>query len=81
MLARRFLAATTRGYQYAADHSQAAARIESLIDAHKMLLANASHELRTPLTSITGWAGLLLQDPDSKTIAEAARSLAARGCA
>ena len=26
------------------------ARIESLVDAHKLLLANASHELRTPLT-------------------------------
>ena len=32
--------------------NQAAARIESLVDAHKMLLANASHELRTPLTRI-----------------------------
>ena len=32
--------------------NQAAARIENLVDAHKMLLANASHELRTPLTRI-----------------------------
>jgi signal transduction histidine kinase len=32
--------------------NQAAARIESLVDAHKLLLANASHELRTPLTRI-----------------------------
>src|SRR5262249_18834546 len=32
--------------------NQAAARIESLVDAHKMLLANASHELRTPLARI-----------------------------
>ena len=32
--------------------NQAATRIESLVDAHKMLLANASHELRTPLTRI-----------------------------
>jgi signal transduction histidine kinase len=30
----------------------AAARIESLVGAHKMLLANASHELRTPLARI-----------------------------
>src|SRR5262249_26676492 len=29
--------------------NRAAARIESLVGAHKMLLANASHELRTPL--------------------------------
>src|SRR6516225_7640418 len=32
--------------------NQAAARIESLVNAHKMLLANASHELRTPLARI-----------------------------
>ena len=32
--------------------NQAAARIESLVEAHKMLLAHASHELRTPLTRI-----------------------------
>jgi ABC-type nitrate/sulfonate/bicarbonate transport system substrate-binding protein len=35
-VARRFLAATTRGYQYAADHPRAAARI--LIDANKLVL-------------------------------------------
>jgi ABC-type nitrate/sulfonate/bicarbonate transport system substrate-binding protein len=35
-LARRFLAATARGYQYAADHPRAAARI--LIDANKQVL-------------------------------------------
>jgi signal transduction histidine kinase len=35
-----------------------------------------SHELRTPLTSIKGWADLLVKDPDSPTIAEAARSIA-----
>ena len=32
--------------------NQAAARIESLVDTHKILLAHASHELRTPLTRI-----------------------------
>ncbi len=32
--------------------NQAAARIEGLVDAHKLLLANASHELRTPLTRL-----------------------------
>jgi signal transduction histidine kinase len=36
----------------AGSFNQAAARIESLVDAHKMLLAHASHELRTPLTRI-----------------------------
>jgi ABC-type nitrate/sulfonate/bicarbonate transport system substrate-binding protein len=35
-VARRFLSATTRGYQYAADHPRAAARI--LIDANKQVL-------------------------------------------
>ncbi len=35
-----------------------------------------SHELRSPLTSITGWAALLERDPDSATVAEAARSIA-----
>ena len=35
-LARRFLAATTRGYRYAADHPRAAAQI--LIDANKQVL-------------------------------------------
>ncbi len=32
--------------------NRAAARIEQLVDAHRMLLAQASHELRTPLTRI-----------------------------
>ena len=32
--------------------NRSAARIEELVSAHKMLLANASHELRTPLTRI-----------------------------
>jgi signal transduction histidine kinase len=32
--------------------NRAATRIESLVQAHKSLLANASHELRTPLTRV-----------------------------
>jgi signal transduction histidine kinase len=32
--------------------NQAAERVESLLQAHKQLLANASHELRSPLTRI-----------------------------
>lgn len=32
--------------------NRAASRIEDLVSAHKMLLANASHELRTPLTRL-----------------------------
>ena len=36
----------------AASFNNAAARIEELVSAHKMLLANTSHELRTPLSRI-----------------------------
>jgi signal transduction histidine kinase len=36
----------------AASFNHAAARIEQLVDAHRMFLAQASHELRTPLTRI-----------------------------
>jgi signal transduction histidine kinase len=38
--------------QLAASFNRAAARIEELVGAHKMLLANTSHELRTPLARI-----------------------------
>jgi signal transduction histidine kinase len=54
--------------------NQAAARIESLVDAHKMLLANASHELRTPLTRIR--LGLELVEVDPARKAELARDIA-----
>jgi signal transduction histidine kinase len=46
--------------------NRAAARIESLVDAHKMLLANASHELRTPLTRIRLGLELAQADPERK---------------
>ena len=48
----------------AVSFNQAAARIEELINAHKMLLANASHELRTPLTRIRMGVELLKADAD-----------------
>jgi two-component system, OmpR family, sensor histidine kinase RstB len=54
--------------------NHAAARIESLVDAHKMLLANASHELRTPLTRIR--LGLELVDAQPERKAELARDIA-----
>lgn len=38
--------------QLAASFNHAAARIEELVGAHRLLLANASHELRTPLSRI-----------------------------
>ena len=52
--------------QLAQSFNQAAARIENLVDAHKMLLANASHELRTPLTRIRLGLELVEADPGRK---------------
>jgi signal transduction histidine kinase len=46
--------------------NQAAARIESLVNAHKMLLANASHELRTPLARIRLGLELAAARPERK---------------
>lgn len=40
-----------------------AARIEALVGAHRLLLANASHELRTPLARIRMGLELLQQTP------------------
>jgi len=60
--------------QLAQSFNQAAARIESLVDTHKMLLANASHELRTPLTRIR--LGLELVDAQAERKAELARDIA-----
>ena len=54
--------------------NQAAARIENLVGAHKMLLANASHELRTPLTRIR--LGLELVEAEPTRKAELARDIA-----
>jgi signal transduction histidine kinase len=54
--------------------NQAAARIQSLVDAHKMLLANASHELRTPLARIRLGLELLATHPERK--AELERDIA-----
>src|SRR5580704_7527925 len=60
--------------QLAQSFNQAAARIESLVDAHKMLLANASHELRTPLTRIR--LGLELVEAKPARKAELTRDIA-----
>src|SRR5882724_7140500 len=54
--------------------NQAATRIENLVGAHKMLLANASHELRTPLTRIR--LGLELTEAQPERKAELARDIA-----
>ena len=48
----------------AGSFNRAAARIEELVGAHKLLLANASHELRTPLSRIRLGVELLKEKAD-----------------
>ena len=47
--------------QLATSFNSAAEKIETLVESHKLLLANASHELRTPLSRIRLGVELLLQ--------------------
>jgi signal transduction histidine kinase len=51
----------------AASFNRSAARIEELVAAHRLLLANCSHELRTPLARINVAASLLGETADAKT--------------
>lgn len=46
--------------------NRAAARVEQLMAAHKVLLANASHELRTPLTRLQLTLALIKDGLDAK---------------
>src|SRR5262249_59344387 len=46
--------------------NRSAARIEELVNAHKMLLANTSHELRTPLSRIRLGIELMKEAPNAK---------------
>ncbi|MEO8672395.1 MAG: HAMP domain-containing sensor histidine kinase [Tahibacter sp.] len=46
--------------------NRAAARIESVVGAHKALLANASHELRTPLARIRMAIELMKETADAR---------------
>jgi signal transduction histidine kinase len=55
--------------------NESAERVEQLVNAHKLLLANCSHELRTPLARIR-MAIEKLAGPDSPAGAEMARSIA-----
>ena len=55
--------------------NESAERVETLVRAHKMLLANCSHELRTPLARIR-MAIEKLGGTDSPASAEMARSIA-----
>lgn len=47
--------------------NRSADRIEELVAAHRLLLANCSHELRTPLARIAVAASLLGEQADAKT--------------
>jgi len=47
--------------------NRSAQRIEELVAAHRLLLANCSHELRTPLARIAVAASLLGDQADAKT--------------
>jgi signal transduction histidine kinase len=60
----------------AASFNRAASRIEELVGAHRLLLANASHELRTPLSRIRLGIELFEAKPDPKIKAELARDIA-----
>ncbi|WP_421724820.1 ATP-binding protein [Bauldia sp.] len=50
--------------------NRAAEQIEKLVEANRMMLANASHELRTPLSRIRLGLDLLEKRPDAKLKAE-----------
>jgi signal transduction histidine kinase len=56
--------------------NRAAGRIEDLVSAHRMLLANASHELRTPLSRIRMGLELYEQKQDPKRKADLQRDIA-----
>jgi signal transduction histidine kinase len=60
----------------AASFNRAASKIEELVSAHRLLLANASHELRTPLSRIRLGIELFEAKPDPRTKADIARDIA-----
>ena len=47
--------------------NRSAQRIEELVAAHRLLLANCSHELRAPLARINVAASLLGEQADART--------------
>lgn len=62
--------------QLAQSFNRAAGRIEELIGAHRLLLANASHELRTPLSRLRLGLELYEGKQDPKIKAELKRDIA-----
>lgn len=61
--------------QLAASFNRAAGRIEELVGAHRLLLANASHELRTPLSRIRLALELFQASGDEKYKADLQRDI------
>ena len=59
----------------AGSFNQAAERIESLLQSHKKLLANASHELRSPLTRIRLALEMQNEHPTPELSAEMQRNI------
>jgi signal transduction histidine kinase len=55
--------------------NEAAERVEALLDAQKVMLANASHELRSPLARLRMAAELFVQRPIPELQVEIARNL------
>ena len=60
----------------AASFNRAAGRIEELVGAHQMLLANTSHELRTPLSRIRLGIELMLENVYGRGKTELLRDIA-----
>jgi two-component system, OmpR family, sensor histidine kinase RstB len=60
----------------AASFNRAAGRIEELVRAHKLLLANTSHELRTPLSRIRIGVELMLESIHGRGKTELLRDIA-----
>ncbi|NVO17151.1 MAG: HAMP domain-containing protein [Rhodoplanes sp.] len=60
----------------AASFNRAATRIEELVGAHRLLLANASHELRTPLARIRLGVELMKTRPDPRHATDLERDIA-----
>jgi signal transduction histidine kinase len=52
--------------QLAQAFNKSAARIEELVNAHRLLLAHASHEIRTPLSRIRLGIEMMSRNPDAK---------------
>lgn len=60
----------------AASFNRSAQRIEELVSAHRLLLANCSHELRTPLARIGMAVSLLGEKADPKTASSLKQDIA-----